>query len=51
MPINSEAATKVPVSMTAANMLIPLERFSLDDLIGAAFWALNGLKTFSRRLT
>ena len=35
IPINSDAAANVPASTTAANTLIPLERFSLDDLIGA----------------
>jgi hypothetical protein len=34
MPINSDAAANVFASTTAANTLIPLERFSLGDLIG-----------------
>jgi hypothetical protein len=36
IPINSDAAANVPTSTTAANTLIPLERFSLDDLMGVS---------------
>jgi hypothetical protein len=46
IPINSDAAANVPASTTAANTLIPLEIFPLDDLIGSAFWSFNGRKSF-----
>jgi site-specific recombinase XerD len=40
-------ALKISVFAAVVDAGTFAERFSLDDLIGAAFWSFNGRKTFS----